>query len=67
MMTRVLTSHPGSSPKLMKMITDNKIAAWNQPLGTMIQVFREMGRNMPGLLSKTGLGTLWIRAAIRAL
>lgn len=57
MMTRVLTSHPGSSPKLMKMITDNKIAAWNQPLGTMIQVFREMGRNMPGLLSKTGLGT----------
>jgi propionate CoA-transferase len=57
MMTRVITSHPGSSPKLMDMIAKNKIAAWNQPLGTMLQVFREMGRNMPGLLSKTGLGT----------
>ena len=57
MMTRVITSHPGSSPKLMQMIADNKIAAWDQPLGTMLQVFREMGRKMPGLLSKTGLGT----------
>lgn len=57
MMTRLLTSHPGSSPKVMKAIMENKLPCWNQPLGTMLQVYREMGRGMPGLLSKTGLGT----------
>lgn len=56
-LTKVITSHPGSSPELMKGIEDDWIMCWNQPLGTMLQVFREMGRGMPGILSKTGLGT----------
>lgn len=57
MMTKVITSHTGSSPKLLKAVSENKIMAWNLPLGTMLQVYREMGRGMPGILSKTGLGT----------
>ncbi len=57
MLTRVITSHPGSSPKLMQGIMEDWIMCWNQPLGTMLQLFHEMGRGMPGLLSKTGLGT----------
>lgn len=57
LMTTCITSHPGSSPKLMKAIEENKIKCWNQPLGTMLQLFHEMGRGMPGMLSKCGLGT----------
>ncbi len=57
MMTKFIGSHAGSSPKLLKQISENKILAWNLPLGTMIQVFREAGRKAPGVLSKIGLGT----------
>lgn len=57
MMTKFIGSHAGSSPKLLKKISDNKILAWNLPLGTMLQVFRETGRKAPGVLAKTGLGT----------
>lgn len=56
-LTRIITSHPGSSPKVMKAIENDEIMCWNQPLGTMTQLFREMGRGMPGVLSKIGLGT----------
>ena len=57
MMTRLITSHASSAAKTAKAIADNKILCWLQPLGTMLQVYREMGRSMPGALSKTGLGT----------
>jgi len=57
MLTKFIGSHAGSSPRLLKQISDNKILAWNFPLGTILQVFREMGRRAPGLLTKTGLGT----------
>ena len=62
MLTKFIGSHAGSSPKLLKQISDNKILAWNFPLGTILQVFREMGRRAPGLLTKTGLAHLSIRA-----
>ncbi|MEG0292587.1 MAG: CoA-transferase [Anaerovoracaceae bacterium] len=57
LITKVISSHSGSSPKLLKAISENKILAYNYPLGTMLQLFKEMGRKAPGLLSKTGLGT----------
>ncbi len=57
MMTKFIGSHAGSSPGLIKKISENKILAWNLPLGTMLQVMHESGRKAPGLLSKTGLGT----------
>ncbi len=57
LMTKFIGSHAGSSPGLFKKISENKIKAWNLPLGTMLQVFHEAGRKAPGVLSKTGLGT----------
>ena len=57
MMTKFIGSHAGSSPGLIKKISENKIMAWNLPLGTIAQVFHEEGRKAPGLLTKTGLGT----------
>jgi acyl CoA:acetate/3-ketoacid CoA transferase len=42
----------------MKAIGENKMKCWMFPLGTMLQVFKEMARRGPGIYSKTGLGTI---------
>lgn len=57
LMTKFIGSHAGSSPTVIKQINENKIMAWNLPLGTLIQLYHEQGRGAAGLLSKTGLGT----------
>lgn len=57
LMTRFIGSHAGSSPSVFKLITENKIMAWNLPLGTILQIWHEAGRKAPGILTKTGLGT----------
>lgn len=57
LMTRFIGSHAGSSPTVIKQINENKIMAWNFPLGTMCQLYHEEGRGASGLLTKTGLGT----------
>ena len=49
--------HVGCSFKVTKQIVDNKILAYNIPLGAVGQIWREVGRGMPGLLTKVGLGT----------
>ena len=49
--------HAGCSFKVTKQIVDNKILAYNIPLGVVGQIWREMGRGFPGLLTKVGLGT----------
>ena len=49
--------HVGCSFKVTKQIVDNKILAHNIPLGVVGQIWREMGRGFPGLLTKVGLGT----------
>ena len=43
--------------RLTKQIVDNKILAHNIPLGVVGQIWREVGRGFPGLLTKVGLGT----------
>lgn len=57
LLTRCISSHMGSSPALLKAVSENKMMGYNLPLGTMLQVWREAGRNMPGAMTKTGLGT----------
>ncbi len=57
LMTKFIGSHAGSSPTVIKQIAENKIMAWNLPLGTLCQLYHEEGRGVPGILSKTGLGT----------
>ena len=49
--------HVGCSFKVTRQIEENKILAYNIPLGVVGQVWREVGRGFPGLLTKVGLGT----------
>ncbi|MDD7408869.1 MAG: CoA-transferase [Anaerovoracaceae bacterium] len=57
MISGTISSHESTSPKIAKMIENNQIAGWYMPLGTMLQMFREQGRGLPGTFSKVGLGT----------
>jgi propionate CoA-transferase len=52
-----ISSHESTTPKIAKMIEANKFPAWYMPLGAMLQMFCEIGRGMPGALTKCGLGT----------
>lgn len=57
LMGRWVCSHSGCSDFTVQQITDNNIAAWNLPLGTLLQVYKDQARGMKGTLSKTGLNT----------
>ena len=52
-----ISSHESTTPKIAKMIEDDKLPGWYMPLGAMLQMYTEIGRGMPGALSKCGLGT----------
>lgn len=57
LMTCSIHGHVGCSFQVTKQIVDNKILAYNIPLGVVGQIWREVGRGFPGLLTKVGLGT----------
>ena len=52
-----ISSHESTTPKIAKMIEDDVLPGWYMPLGAMLQMYTEIGRGMPGVLSKCGLGT----------
>ena len=49
--------HWGLVPKLAQMAVDNKIEAYNLPLGCVSQLYREIAGGKPGMHSKVGLRT----------
>lgn len=57
LLARSIHGHVGASYKVVQKINENKIEAYNFPLGVIGQVLREQGRGMHGVLSKVGLGT----------
>jgi len=52
-----IAGHMGQAPKLRKLVEDNKIEAYNLPQGVVVQQWREIAANRPGLITKVGLGT----------
>ena len=54
---RVIGGHWGLCPPFMKLISENKIEAYNLPQGQMANMFHSMALREPGKLSKIGLGT----------
>jgi len=52
-----ISSHESTTPGIAKLIQEDKLPGWYMPLGTMLQMYREQGRGMPGVMSKVGLGT----------
>lgn len=57
LVTRIIGSHWGLSPKWMEMISLNKVEAFCFPQGQAAQLYRSMACGLPGKISKVGLGT----------
>jgi propionate CoA-transferase len=54
---RGIGGHWSLVPKLAKMAVENKIEAYNLPLGVVSQMYRVIAGGKPGMLSKVGLKT----------
>lgn len=57
LVTKGITSHLNLMPRMQAMVDNGEIPAHVLPLGCMSQLYREIGRGSPGLISKIGLGT----------
>jgi propionate CoA-transferase len=54
---RTIGGHYGLVPKLAQMAVEEKIEAYNLPLGTMTLLYRDIAGHRAGTLTKVGLGT----------
>ena len=54
---RIIGGHWGLCPKMMELISENKVEAYNLPQGQMANMFHSMALREPGKISKIGLGT----------
>lgn len=57
MVKRIVGSHWGLQPRWMELIANNQVEAYCLPQGQIAQLYRSMACNLPGKMSKVGLGT----------
>lgn len=53
----VVGGHWNLIPAIQKLVVDNKVQAWNLPIGTLGQLLREVAGHRPGVITKIGLNT----------
>ncbi len=53
----IVGGHWNLVPALAKMVNENKVQAWNLPIGTLAQLLREIAGGRPGVITKIGLHT----------
>ena len=54
---RWIGAHLLGSPKMARLVAENKIEAYNLPQGVIIELWREIAAKRPGLITKVGLKT----------
>ncbi len=54
---RIIGGHWNMAPKLGKLVTEEKVEAYNLPQGTLTHWFRSIAGNKPGVITKVGLNT----------
>ena len=57
LVTRLICGHLGMSPRLGKLVAENKIECFSVPLGVLHQILRNTAGGKPGVLTHVGLGT----------
>ncbi|WP_305151102.1 acyl CoA:acetate/3-ketoacid CoA transferase [uncultured Dubosiella sp.] len=53
----VVGGHWNLIPAIQKLVTENKVQAYNLPIGTLAQLLREIAAKRPGVITKIGLNT----------
>ncbi|NLK71463.1 MAG: acyl CoA:acetate/3-ketoacid CoA transferase [Clostridiales bacterium] len=57
LVTKLVTSHVGSSPRLQKLVEENKVEFHMFPQGVLLHLARAMASKKSGYFTKVGLGT----------
>ena len=57
LLKKLICGHVGHAPKLQDLIRSDKILAYNFPMGTITQLFRDIAAHRPGTITAVGIDT----------